>query len=211
MERNIILVGGLPGSGKSKLSTNTVKKFEGEITAAHISSGETVRRIGKGAIKSLYSQFVIDHLNSPRATKPIDDSVMFGIMSETISRHDDADLIISDGYPRYESQVNDTLVIAESNNRHVAGLLIVEADEKEILNRLLRRKNRDFTLPLTPITAQERIDHHKRTFDGTVMELYHQGVRFSHINTMGPPEEAATHSYLASKLFLSAIEPPEND
>lgn len=204
MERSIILVDGVPGGGKSTLSKNIVKQLQPDYLVEHISIGNTIRAIGKGAIASVYAQRVALHLNSINATQLIDDDVMFGITHEALERSDAAELVLLDGYPRRISQVDDMFTLAEAVDRTVAGRLVVDTPDHIAVSRMLKRKPRDFSLPLTTDDARERLRAYHQAHAEMLHGLHSKRMPpFEMIDTTGSNESATRNALLAVKYFLS--------
>ena len=142
MERDIILLGGKPGSGKSRLGRELAAELEPGISAEHLSLGEQVRAIGRGALSS-YSREVIAHLDSPHPEKPLPDELAYGLVSEALVRADEAHLILLDGYPRYASQIESVYELAIKDERWLDGMIITDTNDEIALARMLKRNERN--------------------------------------------------------------------
>lgn len=211
MERSIILVRGMPGGGKSTLSKNLVEALRPTLSIEHISVGDTVRKIGRGAIDSFFSHRVIEHLNSPRAVKPIEDIVIAGVISEALARSDDADHILLDGYPRSPTQAEDIFQLSAGANRTVAGAITATTHDNLAIMRMIKRRTRDFSPPLTVSAAKDRLDEYYTLCDATTLELQYQGLAAPEIiDTSGSKESATHHGLIAVQSFLDLLDDQEN-
>lgn len=203
MERSMITVGGRRGSGRSTLGRNIAEKLQDEHSTLYISFGDTVRAIGQKSIDSFYTHTVQTHLNGPNATDPLDDEVAYGIMSEMLTRTDDADLVIIDGHPKNKAQAENLIDLAIEDERRLSGLIITTVDEETALQRLLKRGRRGLNTYLNENDALDRIHQHDQSFGEAVLYLYNKGIRFERIDTTGTKEESAEQGLFAAKSFLS--------
>lgn len=203
MERSLITVGGRLGSGRSTHAKNITEGLQPECDARYISFGETVRAIGRQSITSFYSQPIIDHLNSSTPDAPLDDEIAYGIMTEALTRIDDADLGVIDNYPKTETQAAHLIDLAVEDERKIAGLIITTTDEETALERLLRRGRRGLNNYRDEYDTLKYIREHDQAFGGAVLYLYNKGYRFERIDTSGSKEESTEKGIFAAKSFLN--------
>lgn len=202
-KRDILLMGGAPGSGKTRLSRSIEQHLRyNQITAEHISVGNRIRGIGAGIIRSAHVAAVLDLLNSPNPSTPLDDEVMFGIVSEALHWSATTDIVLLDGYPRYESQVETTLELALKDERLIKGMLVTITDDEASLIRMLKRGQKDHTRLLTFGEAIDKLAEFHATFPKTLSELAAKEVPILRIDTSGSKTDTDTTGNRAAERLL---------
>lgn len=157
-ERELVLISGLPGSGKSRLGATMAEQLQtSQRNVSHISLGDEVRRIGGSSVDSLHRLTIHDHLLSSERYNPLDDAITEHLAANALHRHIKSDLIILDGYPRSVDQYKDLGHIAINEGLRISGMLITRASDENMLTRLTGRNARPFDDTLTPEQAQHRI------------------------------------------------------
>jgi adenylate kinase family enzyme len=207
MERSMITIGGRRGSGRSTLAKHITEQLQQGYDVQYISFGDTVRAIGRQSIDSFYSSTVQDHLNGLGTNTPLDDEIAFGIMSEALTRTDEADLVVVDGHPKNKPQAENLIDLAAADERTLAGLIITTTDEETALHRLLKRGRRGLNTYLDESDALERIHQHDQSFGEAVLYLYSKGIRFQRIDTTESKTESAQRGLIIAKSFLGISEP----
>jgi len=126
---NIILFGA-PGSGKGTQSEKIVEKFH----LKHISTGDLLRSeiaagtpLGKEA-----QQFMNNGVLVP-------DSVVIGMIGETIENNKDARGFLFDGFPRTVAQAEALDKLLKLHETEIDVVLALEVSEEELIKRLLER------------------------------------------------------------------------
>lgn len=162
-ERNIILVGGEPSSGKSTLGESLAHTYHAEIErqrrqtlelvshsvfeqlldtkdtpyASHVSLGQYVRDVYTKQTDSYYYPTVKKHLESDDPYDLLDDLVAYGLTLEAFLHHNDSELIFLDGYPRRATQVDDIAMMAGDLGYRLRGMIVTET--KDAKARCLKR------------------------------------------------------------------------
>lgn len=213
MERSMIIIGGELRAGRSTLTRNIAENLQQEHNTQYISFGDTVRAIGRQATlpddihdvytTSYYSMIVKDHLESKDAHNMLDDDIARGIMDEELTRTDEADLLIVDGYPKNETQAQHLIDLAINDDRKVAGLLIATITEEEALARMLKRGRGDTPSTYGDKIALERLRQHSQAFGAAVLYLASKNIPIESIDTSSPKEITAEKGLAAIKLFLA--------
>jgi adenylate kinase family enzyme len=198
----MITVGGRRGSGRSTLAKSIAEQLQTDYETKYLSFGDTVRKIGRQTIDSFYSQTIQDHLNGSSPSAPLDDEIVYGVMTEALSRADDAELLIIDGHPKNEVQAQHLLNLADEDERQLAGLIITTTDEATALERLLIRGRRGLNTYLDEDDALNRIHQHDQAFGGAVLYLYNKGLRFERVDTTGSKNASAKKGLSIARSFL---------
>lgn len=159
MERELVLISGLPGSGKSRLGRSMAEILhESNRSAEHISIGDRIRSIGSLAIHSTFTDIIHRHLHSADRHLPLSDEVAYGVVSEALLDSHETDLILLDGYPRNLNQYMDINQLAFNEDRYLRGMVITETSDEDMLSRLTMRQPRNFEGHINPTIARERLE-----------------------------------------------------
>lgn len=185
-ERSVVLMGGAPGSGSTRLG----KSLEGYlhsigVSAEHTSVGDRIRRIGAGMIRSACTAEVIAHLNSRPINTPIDDGIMLQVVEEIFSASKESSIILLDGYPRYEPQIDQVEEVAESAKRSIRGMLATVADAETCLARMVKRGQKKPERTLTLEEAVDRLAAHNMAFPYVLEKLASHCIAVAAIETSG--------------------------
>ncbi len=185
MERSLIPIVGIHGSGKSRLGEQTAKKLSSEYSIEHISMGRVIRRIAGGAISSYFADVIKKHmLNQPHEL--IEDAIIHGILSETLDAYHDTQHLLIDGVPRTKAQAEDVDILAFQDDRRIAGILMTIISDEIAINRMLKRGPRgEYESDLSKYTAREKIETDKEYFKDMHLRSYFSEVPFVEIDTSG--------------------------
>ncbi len=126
---NLILFGP-PGSGKGTQAKNLEKKFN----LIHISTGDLFRHeIGNKTPLGLKAQAFMDK------GQLVPDEVTIGMLENKVNLHPEAEGFIFDGFPRTIPQASALDAFLASKGSEIAGLLMLEVNDDEIVSRILNR------------------------------------------------------------------------
>lgn len=126
---NLILFGP-PGSGKGTQAAKLVEKYE----LVHISTGDLFRyEMGNNTPLGQEAKSYIDK------GELVPDSVTIGMLKNKVEKHPEAKGFIFDGFPRTTPQAEALDKLLESMGHPVSGLIALDVDDEEIVQRLLLR------------------------------------------------------------------------
>jgi adenylate kinase family enzyme len=162
--RDIILLHGKPGSGKSSCLRAATPAIERGTSRSvhHLSVGEYLRSIAQGLIKSEFSDNIIANSSDLGQNKHLPHELVNAVVAECIASSNPAGVIVIDGYPKYEEQIP-----VLKNNASVLGAKIlaitqVVVPDEVSLERITSRGLRQGESKVSIDTARERlIDHSK--------------------------------------------------
>lgn len=186
-EKSLILVDGPPGSGSTRLSKSMKERLTEEgVSVEHISTGDRLRAIGRGTIDSVFREDIIEHFYNSGATVPLDEELMFGIVDEALEQTQHAQIILLDGYPRYEPQVDNIKQLADMHGRIIKGMLFTIADWQTSLDRMLKRGRKHPERAIDTEEAINRLAFFNTSFPLVVNRLITNDIPIRQIETDGP-------------------------
>lgn len=126
---NIILFGP-PGSGKGTQAAKLVEKYN----LLHISTGDLFRyEMGNKTPLGIKAKEYMD------MGKLVPDEVTIGMLKNKVLANQDVNGYIFDGFPRTIAQAEALDQLMVELNQEITGLIALEVDEEEIVERLLSR------------------------------------------------------------------------
>lgn len=208
-DKDIILVAGAPGTGKTHLGQELAKQLNTDWRSVeHVSFGDRIRRIA-GEVGSLavpasaYTDTVTAHLANPETRRQLlDNETAMGIASEIFSQHTQTDLLLLDGYPRNLDQYTDLeqlLAFHPATKRNFRGIIVTTTTDQMALTRLVRRNPRHLEEEITPEIALDRLTTGRHDL-GNMLDNYmiRTGPWYREIDTSG----AKSHTL---KLGIEAV------
>lgn len=128
------IIFGPPGSGKGTQSVQIAKKYN----LAHISTGEIFRKnIREKTELGLKVQSIIEK------GELVPDELLVAILEDALNSYNDVDGFVFDGFPRTIQQAKDLEVILKKRNDTVSMVLALQVDDDEIIDRLLKRAEKE--------------------------------------------------------------------
>lgn len=192
MERNVIAIVGIHGSGKSRLAKNITQELQSTHSIDHLGVGDTIRKIGRGVIESCRSEEIRSHLNSSHARHLIDDEIMYDVMSEAFSAYRGSDTILIDGFPRTSAQAEQLDTLSVLNACKIAGFIKTDTSDADAIMRMLRRGPRDYEGFLMATDASERITQDRKHYDELNLPQHFPSLPIKIIDTSGAKEETTS-------------------
>lgn len=133
IERNLIIVHGFPGAGKTTQS----RRLENERSGiGHVSIGEIWRGVMSGEISSAHSEEV----KSLDITNKQSDDLTNELLFEAIKNLDFfRRTVLVDGYPRYETAIEPFFRMAREQKCRILGGVCLEIDVDSSVDRIVGR------------------------------------------------------------------------
>jgi adenylate kinase len=178
---NLILFGP-PGAGKGTQADFLIEKFK----LIHLSTGDLLRsQIAEGTKLGLEAKKFMDRGDL------VPDEVVIGMIESKLASNKDANGFIFDGFPRTVAQAKALDELLNKNGTPVSGMLSLEVEKEELVNRLLNRgkiSGRSDDQDVSIIENRIQVYHEKTS---PLKDYYAaQNKQFS-INGMGSIEEIA--------------------
>ncbi len=125
-----IIIFGAPGSGKGTQSLKLIEKYG----LKHISTGDLLRsEIKAGTDLGRLAESYMSQ------GKLVPDDIVIGMIENLIKEHPDARGFIFDGFPRTLAQGKALYEVLEQNGQDLSVVLSLEVEDKELVERLLKR------------------------------------------------------------------------
>ena len=126
---NIVLFGP-PGAGKGTQSEKIITKFN----LTHISTGDLFRKhLGEGTDLGKMARKYMDEGNL------VPDEVVIKMVEFKINTDNNSNGFIFDGFPRTVTQARALDVLLEKWGENISGMILLDVDEQELINRILLR------------------------------------------------------------------------
>jgi len=126
---NLVLFGP-PGAGKGTQSEMIIEKFN----LTHISTGDLFRKhLGEGTELGKLAQKYMDEGNL------VPDEVVIKMVELKIKSENNSNGFIFDGFPRTVTQANALDVLLEKEGTEISGMILLDVDEFELINRIMLR------------------------------------------------------------------------
>ena len=178
---NIILFGP-PGSGKGTQAAFLIEKYQ----LIHISTGDLFRyEMGNDTPLGREAKAYI------AKGELVPDEVTIGMFRNKVEMHPDAKGFIFDGFPRTIAQAAALDTLLAEKNSAVSGLLALQVDDEEIVNRIiLRGKSSGRPDDSDEVIIRNRISVYKSETT-PVFDYYAQKNKSHSINGVGSIDDIA--------------------
>jgi adenylate kinase len=178
---NIVLFGP-PGAGKGTQAEFLVDHFG----LVHISTGDLLRNeIALKTELGLKAQKLIDK------GELVPDAMVIGMIEVKLKVNDNCKGFILDGFPRTVAQAEALDKLMSQYNKTISGMLALEVDKQELVNRLLERGKTSGRADDQDVSIiEKRIDvYHQKT--SPLIDFYRAQNKFYPIEGIGTISEIA--------------------
>lgn len=178
---NLVLFGP-PGSGKGTQAAYLIEKYQ----LVHISTGDLFRyEMGNNTPLGLEAKAYM------AKGELVPDSITIGMLRNKVEKHPDANGFIFDGFPRTIPQAEALDALLKSMGTEVSGLIALEVDDAEIVDRILKRgQTSGRSDDNDEATVRKRISVYKSE-TAPVFDYYANQGKGMNINGLGTIEEIA--------------------
>ena len=163
MSKEIILLQGFPGSGKSsaaaRLSESYVNLRYDHV--GHYSIGNHLRGITDGSIESDQTAHIVRQSKVLAGSQRLEDHVVNEVVKEHLTALPAQSLTIIDAYPLYVEQIPEFQKNVAEIGASVLGIIDIEIDPTIALSRIIQRGTRSNEDDADTTFAQRRLDEHK--------------------------------------------------
>lgn len=202
MERNIIAIVGIHGSGKSRLARKVTQELQPHLSIDHVPVGDRIRKIGRKLIESSQYEAISDHLNGPHALHLLDDNVMYSVINEAFNDYQGSDTVIIDGYPRTEDQAVQLDMLALIHKRKLAGFIRTDTTDENAVERMMLRNPRDYEGSYTVTVAREKVRQDRAHYEDMALGLNFPALPLHNIDTSGFRDNTTKTGLLVTKQML---------
>lgn len=175
MMLNIVLFGA-PGAGKGTQSQKLIEKYHLD----HISTGDIFRKhLNEGTELGKTARGYMDKGNL------VPDSVVIGMVGETIAEKKDSKGFIFDGFPRTVAQAEALDQLMEKFNMSISGMVALEVPEEELKTRI---RERGKTSGRADDQDEEKINNRIKVYKEEtlpVAKYYEKQGKFAHVVGVG--------------------------
>ncbi|MBN3035914.1 MAG: adenylate kinase [Bacteroidales bacterium] len=170
---------GPPGSGKGTQSVRVAEKFN----LVHISTGDIFRReIREKTHLGVKVQGIIER------GELVSDELLIEIMESTLNQHPEVAGFVFDGFPRTLRQASDLDALLDKRGGEVDMVVALEVDDREIINRLLKRAEIEGRKDDTREVIENRIAVYNSQTQ-PLIEYYKKRGQFTPVNGIGSIDE----------------------
>jgi len=189
VNRELILINSALDSHAEWLGDQLAREQYSQLFVEHISVKKIVRSLGGTALKS------------------IDSALLYDAVSDALTIHDSAGLVLVSNYPQHsipihevKEQIDDIYELAGFDDRTIAGLIIPDSPKTDSVLQILS-ENR---VPLTVPDAEKILLQHQQGFDPMVIEFLYRGLPTRFVDMSNEDEEVI---YDAVQCVMQLIRP----
>lgn len=148
-----ILLFGPPGAGKGTQATKLIDCYR----LVHLSTGNLLRaEVAAGTPLGVKAKAIMD------AGQLVSDDIVIGMIENKLKEHTGGPGFIFDGFPRTVAQAEALDALLSQYHTEIHHVVILEVEERELVERLLKRAKEENRSDDTPETIQKRIDVYKQ-------------------------------------------------
>lgn len=169
---------GPPGSGKGTQSENIIEKYGYK----HISTGDVLR--AEMANQTELGKIAKEYIEKGAL---VPDSLIIDMLAKTLDTAQDIDGIIFDGFPRTVAQAEALKDMLKARGGDVTVMLNLIVEEKELIERLLKRGETSGRADDNLETIQKRLDTYNSQ-TSPVIDFYEKEGKLANIKGIGTIE-----------------------
>lgn len=174
----LIVFLGPPGSGKGTQS----KRLANYLNIPQLSTGEMLR--AAKAEDSSLGRLAAHYMDAGRL---VPDPIVMNIVGHRLERCDCANGCLFDGFPRTVGQATSLDLSLQQRGTPLNAVLELQADEAELVRRMLKRAAEERRADDNPKTIEQRMEVYRRQ-TSPLSEYYRDTGRLHLINAMQPPD-----------------------
>lgn len=162
MSKEILLLQGFPGSGKSSAAVRLAESYDNPRYShvGHYSIGNHLRGIIDGSIESDQAIHIVRQSKILAGSQRLDDHVVNEVVKEHIAELPAQSLTMTDAYPLYVNQIPEFQKNVSELGATVLGVIEIAIDPEIAKSRILKRGTRTHEVDADLVFAQRRIDEH---------------------------------------------------
>lgn len=170
---------GPPGSGKGTQARRLVERYR----IPHLSTGELLR-----SAKRLGSDVGREAAKYMDAGKLVPDGIVLDMVEEQLARPEFSRGCLFDGFPRTVQQAESLDRTLAQRGTPLTRAIALEAEEGELVRRMLDRARQEGRADDTPQTIGQRLEVYRRQ-TAPLVEYYRAKGVLAFVDAMGTPDE----------------------
>jgi adenylate kinase len=148
-----LLILGPQGAGKG----TQAKKISADYGLPHVSTGDILRdNVSRGTALGARVQPILD------AGELVPDDLMIELIQDRLSRGDTTPGFVLDGFPRTMAQAEALDTMLTALGRSLDAVLVLEVDEEQAVDRLLKRAAEEGRSDDTPEAIRTRLENYRQ-------------------------------------------------
>lgn len=163
-KQEIVLLGGLPGSGKTTLAESIVRTSK---RYSFVSIGDRLRDIVAGTIRSAYTDRVREEMELLSHSMRMNENTVSSVVIEAINDLK-TPVVLLDGYPRFVDQIQPLKASLDVAEIDLRGMLYITTNHDEAVRRVVERGSRAGERVVDEAYARERVESYEKLYKPVV-------------------------------------------